>query len=98
MMKFGIVVTKSFIVKSTVQHRYAITEVKTVISNPETTGQQVFNFGFVIPREAFISKVQIDRFVKIFQTHSSVMSHAMHALYKAEIVTKLIFISNHSFI
>jgi len=45
-----------------VEHRYAITNVTTVIHNPETTGKQIFNFGFVIPRTAFISKVKLTRY------------------------------------
>ena len=51
---------------STVEHRYAITEVRATIQNPATTAT-TFNFGYVIPRTAFISKVTIFRWEENFQ-------------------------------
>ncbi len=47
---------------SVVEHRYAITEVRTVIYNPANTVSQIFTFGFVIPRTAFVSKVTLLRY------------------------------------
>ena len=52
------------------EHRYAITEVRSVVFNPATTVPQVYNFGFVIPRTAFpiFNNIYSAAFVKKFLT------------------------------
>ena len=53
-------ITTSFHVSTVIKHRYAITEVQTTISNPAKV-KQIFNFGFAMPRQAFISNVTLQR-------------------------------------
>lgn len=53
-------VTKSFLVTSNVHHRYAVTSVSVVVHNPATSVQS-YNFGFVMPKEALVSNVTIQR-------------------------------------
>lgn len=52
--------TKMFHVTSLVAHRYAITEVETKIHNP-ATHKQVFRFGIIMSKTAFISNVILKR-------------------------------------
>ena len=56
--------TKSFIVKSDIRNRYAITEVTSVVFNPANVNQ-TYNFGFVMPEQALVSDVSITRWAKI---------------------------------
>lgn len=53
-------VTKSFLVTSNVHHRYAVTSVSLVVHNPATSVQS-YNFGFVMPKQALVSNVTIQR-------------------------------------
>lgn len=57
---FDYPVTKSFHVNSVVRHRYAITEVISVIHNPAQI-KHVFRFGFAMPKSAFVSNVTLQR-------------------------------------
>ncbi|TRY63284.1 hypothetical protein TCAL_03567 [Tigriopus californicus] len=57
---FDFPVTKSFHVNSVVRHRYAITEVISVIHNPAPI-KHVFRFGFAMPKTAFVSNVTLQR-------------------------------------
>ena len=53
-------VTKSFVVSADIQYRYATTMVTTVVHNPANVAQN-YTFGFVMPKEAFVSNVSIVR-------------------------------------
>ena len=53
-------VTKSFVVTADIQYRYATTMVTTVVHNPANVAQN-YTFGFVMPKEAFVSNVSIVR-------------------------------------
>ena len=53
-------VIKSFNVTSKVHHRFALTSVVVVVSNPATSPQP-YNFGFVMPKEALVSNVTIQK-------------------------------------
>ena len=52
-------VTKSFVVNSDIQYRYAVTQVTTVVHNPANVDQN-YTFGFVMPKDAYISNVTIE--------------------------------------
>lgn len=52
-------VTKSFAVTSDIQYRYATTKVTTVVHNPANVAQN-YTFGFVMPKDAFVSNVTIE--------------------------------------
>ena len=52
-------VTKSFVVTSDIRFRYATTKVTTVVHNPANVAQN-YTFGFVVPKNAFVSNVTIE--------------------------------------
>jgi hypothetical protein len=53
-------VAKAFLVDSTVHHKYAVTNVQTVVYNPANVEQE-YIFGFVMPEQALVSNVTIKR-------------------------------------
>ena len=53
-------VTQSFVVSSKIHYRYVVTTVTQVIYNPANV-EQVYNFGMVMPKEALVSNVTIQR-------------------------------------
>ena len=52
-------VTKSFVVVSDIKYRFATTKVTTVVHNPANVAQN-YTFGFVVPKDAFVSNVTIE--------------------------------------
>ena len=53
--------------RSHVVHRYAVTEIQTLVQNPAYMIGQDFEFKFYLPKCAIISKVSLSRLVKSVQ-------------------------------
>jgi hypothetical protein len=81
--------TKSFIVKSDIRNRYAITEVTSIVFNPANVNQ-IYNFGFVMPEQALVSDVSITRIKDSNNVPSSYSNNLHSTNIKASNFTKIL--------